>query len=70
MKQLSNLQFFLTIIIFGLPFQDLFGQGVPIKRSIFAQNAWVIAAPNYTNLNQYLPDVKLSRLILILFKRV
>jgi hypothetical protein len=51
----------LTIIIFGLPFQDLFGQGVPIKRSIFAQNAWVIAAPNYTNLNQYLPDVKLSR---------
>lgn len=42
MKQLSNLQFFLTIIIFGLPFQDLFGQGVPIKRSIFAQNAWVM----------------------------
>lgn len=48
-------------LILGLFVQNLFGQGVPIKRGLFGQNAWVIAPPTFTTIAPYLPQVKESR---------
>jgi hypothetical protein len=47
-------------ILFALFSSQLIGQGVPIKNSLYGQNAWLITVSTPTDLNQYLPKMKLS----------